>query len=65
MLRPAETLPRDETLVGLLRSGLSSAEAVDYWGTKILGHTQDEWSDKRGVGQGSVGENVSKAREKL
>ena len=65
MLRSAETLPRDETLVGLLGSGLSPAEAVDYWGTKILGHTQDEWSDKRGVGQGSVGENVSKAREKL
>jgi len=65
MFRPAEALPRDETLVGLLRSELSPAEAVDYWGTKILGHTQDEWSDKRGVKQGSVGENVSKARNSL
>jgi hypothetical protein len=65
LLRPAEVLPRDETLVGLLGSGLSPAEAVDYWGTTVLGHTQEEWSDKRGVGQGSVGENVSKARNAL
>jgi len=65
LLRPAEVLPRDETLIGLLGSGLSPAEAVDYWGTMMLDHTQEEWSDKRNVGQGSVGENVSKARNAL
>jgi len=65
VLRPAEVLPHDETLIGLLASGLSPAEAVDYWGTTILDHTQKEWSDKRGVGQGSVSENASKAHSTL
>lgn len=64
-LRPADVLPRDQTLIGLLNSGLSPAEAIDYWGTMILGHTQEEWSDKRGVSQGSVGENASKAHSAL
>lgn len=64
-LRPAEVVPTEETILDLLREGLSPAPAVDYWGTKRLGYTQEGWADERGVGQGTVGGNVSTAKDDL
>lgn len=49
----------------LLEDGLSPAEAVDYYAVIVEGMTQTEWARKRGIAQGSVSENISKAQEKL
>ena len=49
----------------LTSNGLSSAEALDYWGTKIRGHSPYSWGDRHGVPQQAITENVSRAKEKL
>lgn len=55
----------DQALTELFREGLERAEAIDYHIVEIEGLTQTEWADKRDVAQGSVSENISKAKEKL
>jgi len=52
-------------VIELVENGLSPAEAVDYHAVVEKGMTQTAWAEKRGIGQGSVSENVSKARKKL
>lgn len=52
-------------VVDLVESGLSPAEAIDYHAVVEVGMTQTDWAEKRGIGQGSVSENVSKAKKKL
>lgn len=55
----------DGPIVGLIESGCSPAEAIDYHAVEQRGLTQTEWADHRGVDQSTVSENVAKAREKL
>ena len=52
-------------ILELVERGLSPAEAVDYQAVTENGMTQTEWADRRGVAQGTVSENVSKAKAKL
>lgn len=54
-----------EGLIELTRGGCTPAEAVDYYMVEHRGMTQSAWADVRGIGQGSVSENVSKAHERL
>jgi hypothetical protein len=52
-------------LTGLCEAGCSPAEALDYYQVEIVGHTQQEWADKRDVGQPTVSESVSEAKDEL
>lgn len=63
--RLLDTFEADDTLVQLIRHGCTPPEAVDYLLVEERGWSQTAWADVRGVGQGSVSENVSKARDKL
>ena len=54
-----------DTIESLIVSGLSPSEAIDYWAVETCEYTQTEWAKQRSVGQGSVSENISKARKKL
>ena len=58
-------LPEDYHLRALAEAGLSGAEAMDYLGVEIHGHSQTEWADRRGIDQSSVSKNVSQAERKL
>jgi DNA-directed RNA polymerase specialized sigma24 family protein len=49
----------------LFSQGLSPAEAVDYWATKVAGYTYREWSEVRQKSRNAVQSNVKRAREKL
>jgi hypothetical protein len=77
-LRDAELLPYpykaeigiDESVVGadhydaaLVEVGCSPAAAMDYRAVEIAGRTQQEWADIRGIGQGSVSDNISAAKD--
>ena len=55
----------DDDLIALLRSGLSPAEALDYWATTEGEYSQSEWGDVRGVGRKAVNKNVQQAKRKL
>lgn len=55
----------DSVLEGLFKQGLERAEAIDYHMVERNGLTQTEWAERRGIAQGSVSENVTKAKEKL
>lgn len=55
----------NEVLVGLVERGCSPAEALDYYLVDLGPYTQTEWAEVRGVAQGTVSENISKARKKM
>ena len=55
----------ESDLTRLIRTGCSPSEAVDYLMVEERGWTQSAWADVRGIGQGSVSENVAKAKEEL
>lgn len=55
----------DDDLIALLRSGLSPAEALDYWATVEGDYSQSEWGGVRGVGRKAVNKNVRQAKRKL
>jgi hypothetical protein len=60
-----KTLTADYALRAAAEAGLSGGEAYDYLMAEVVGMTQTHWAEKRGIGQGSVSKNVSKAKRKL
>ncbi|APX98724.1 hypothetical protein [Natronorubrum daqingense] len=60
-----EAEPTFDELTELLESGLSPAEAIDYYAVEERGRTQSEWSEARGCSQQSVSKNVNQAKEIL
>ena len=49
----------------LIGSGLSPAEALDYWMVEFRKNTQDEWAETRGRTQQAISKNIAAARDKL
>ena len=64
-ITPHTVRRRADRLESLIRKGLSPAEALDYWAVEERGHTQSGWAEMREIGQGSVSENIAKAKAKL
>lgn len=79
-LREAEVLPypyrveigidesavdADYYLSALVEAGCSAAEAMDYHAVEMVGRTQTEWADIRGVGQSTVSDNVNEAKREI
>lgn len=63
---PPELLHGGEAeLTRLIRAGLSPAEALDFYMVEEGPHTQTSWAKLRGIGQGVVSENISKAKKEL
>jgi len=50
---------------GLIESGASPAEAVDYYMVEVEDMTQTAWAEERGVDQSTVSGNVSQAKEEF
>ncbi len=56
----------DQVLEPYYRQGLERMEAIDYYIVEEKDKlTQTRWAERRDVGQFTVSENISKAREKL
>lgn len=50
---------------GLIETGASAAEAVDYYMVEVSGLSQTEWANKRGVAQATVSGNISDLKQAL
>lgn len=55
----------DYYLSALVEGGCSPAEAMDYHAVEMVGRTQTEWADIRGVGQSTVSDNVNEAKREI
>ena len=64
-LTPHVQKGKADRLEELIHLGLSPAEAIDYWAVQERGYTQSGWAEMRKIGQGSVSENIAKAKAKL
>lgn len=50
---------------GLIETGASPAETMDYYMVEIAGMTQTAWANERGVDQSTVSGNVRQAKEEF
>lgn len=55
----------EKDFVDLIQSGLSPAEALDYWMSEIRHYSQTEWAGVRETSQQAISKNVRKAHDKL
>lgn len=58
-------LPEGYHITALIEAGCSTAEAVDYYQTEIVGRGQTEWAKVRNKDQSTISGNVSSAKRNL
>jgi len=54
-----------DEITELVSSGLSVAEAVDYYATEKRDYNQTEWAEVRGTSRQAVSRNARQGRRKL